>query len=102
MTRTAKTILTIFGGDFSNMANTCVCGREQPASGQKRAALMNSLKWFALSLFGLLFAGPAALAGEGDLAIPDLHNGFFVIFGYKISPWWLLFDGAIVIAGTLG
>src|SRR5205807_3839930 len=35
------------------------------------------------------------------LAIPDLHQGHFSTLG-GISAWWLLFDGACVIAGTLG
>ena len=49
----------------------------------------------------LCFAAPA-LAGEADLAIPDLHQGSFSIFGGKISAWNLLFFGSFVICGTLG
>ncbi|MDX1964582.1 MAG: sodium-translocating pyrophosphatase [Pirellulales bacterium] len=41
-------------------------------------------------------------ASEADLPIPDLHAGNFNILGIQISAWWLLFSGAIVIAGTLG
>jgi len=56
--------------------------------------------------FGLLalwiLGSTTALAGEADLAIPDLHEGKFVIFGQEISAWNLLFGGAIVITGTLG
>src|SRR5205823_7916676 len=39
---------------------------------------------------------------EKDLAIPDLHEGHFNIFGGEITAWKLLFYGACVIAGTLG
>src|SRR5262249_12297621 len=48
----------------------------------------------------LLTAGPAR-AGEAALAIPDLREGHFTIFGQSISAWNLLFYGACVIAGTL-
>ncbi len=41
-------------------------------------------------------------AGEAELAIPDLHQGSFTLFGQTISAWNLLFCGAIVITGTLG
>jgi K(+)-stimulated pyrophosphate-energized sodium pump len=50
----------------------------------------------------LLLAGGTARAGEADLAIPDLHEGHFNIFGQSVSAWNLLFWGACVIAGTLG
>jgi K(+)-stimulated pyrophosphate-energized sodium pump len=58
----------------------------------------NLFKWITLSL--LPTAG--AFASELDLAIPDLHNGMFHIFGYAISSWDFLFYGAMIIAGTLG
>lgn len=45
---------------------------------------------------------PAAHAGEADLAIPDLHQGTFIIAGQPISGWNLLLCGSSVIAGTLG
>jgi K(+)-stimulated pyrophosphate-energized sodium pump len=48
----------------------------------------------------LAFAAPA-LAGEADLAIPDLHEGKFDSLG-GISAWNLLAGGALVICGTLG
>ena len=48
----------------------------------------------------LLLTGSQAGASEGDLAIPDLHEGTFTSLG-GISAWWLLFWGACVIAGTL-
>jgi len=41
-------------------------------------------------------------ASEANLAIPDLHEGTFHIFGGEISSWNFLFYGAIIIAGTLG
>lgn len=51
-----------------------------------------------------LFVGScfSALASEADLAIPDLHEGTFHIFGGTISAWDFLFYGALIIAGTLG
>jgi K(+)-stimulated pyrophosphate-energized sodium pump len=49
----------------------------------------------------LLLAAPA-MASEADLAIPDLHNGKFEIFGTTITAWQLLFYGSFVILGTLG
>jgi K(+)-stimulated pyrophosphate-energized sodium pump len=41
-------------------------------------------------------------ASEADLAIPDLHEGTFHIFGSDITSWDFLFYGALIIAGTLG
>ncbi|MEX0977775.1 MAG: sodium-translocating pyrophosphatase [Pirellulales bacterium] len=49
-----------------------------------------------------LLSGSTAWAGEADLAIPDLHEGYFTIAGQTISAWNLLFYGALVITGTLG
>ncbi|MGZ3525607.1 MAG: sodium-translocating pyrophosphatase, partial [Thermodesulfobacteriota bacterium] len=44
----------------------------------------------------------AAFASEADLAIPDLHKGApYTLLG-GIRPWYLLFYGACIIAGTLG
>src|SRR5262245_36549304 len=62
---------------------------------------MRTLKLLALSLGVLLLAGSSLQASEADLAIPDLHEGWFTIFGMRINAWWLLFWGACVIAGTL-
>ena len=50
----------------------------------------------------LLFFGMTASASEASLAIPDLHQGKFNIFGQQISGWNLLAFGALVITGTLG
>ncbi|RPI90367.1 MAG: sodium-translocating pyrophosphatase, partial [Planctomycetaceae bacterium] len=52
-----------------------------------------------LAAFGLWSATPL-LAGEADLAIPDLKVGKF--FGGTVSGHDLLFYGSFVIAGTLG
>src|SRR6516162_3373422 len=49
-----------------------------------------------------LLASAPARASDTSLAIPDLHEGHFVILGHRISAWNLLFYGACVIAGTLG
>ncbi len=48
-----------------------------------------------------LLCGSTVLAGEAQLAIPNLHDGHFTIAGYEISAWNLLFYGALVITGTL-
>ncbi len=56
----------------------------------------------AATLAMWILSGTAALAGEADLAIPNLRDGFFTIAGQTISAWNLLFGGAIVITGTLG
>lgn len=56
----------------------------------------------ACSLPLLLLAASAAQASEADLAIPDLHQGTFTIFGRTITAWNILFYGAWVICGTLG
>ncbi len=55
----------------------------------------------AAGLALLALASPA-LASEASLAIPDLHEGKFIIFGQSITAWNLLFYGAMVITGTLG
>jgi K(+)-stimulated pyrophosphate-energized sodium pump len=49
-----------------------------------------------------LLSSSTAMAGEADLAIPDLRAGHFTIAGQEISAWNLLFYGALVITGTLG
>ena len=62
---------------------------------------MKKIKNFVLILSLLLGVGMPAQASEADLAIPDLHEGTFHIFGLEISSWSFLFWGAIIIAGTL-
>lgn len=55
-----------------------------------------------LSLNLLQFFPVITFASEADLAIPDLHKGApYTLLG-GIRPWYLLFYGACVIAGTLG
>ncbi|MFO0811192.1 MAG: sodium-translocating pyrophosphatase [Gemmataceae bacterium] len=69
---------------------------ESPAQQSRR------LPWIAVAaLTSLLFVAAPALAGEADLAIPDLHAGKFDSLG-GISAWNLLFYGSFVILGTLG
>jgi K(+)-stimulated pyrophosphate-energized sodium pump len=63
---------------------------------------MQTVKRIVLSLAMLLVAATTVHASEADLAIPNLHAGEFIIFGMKISAWWLLACGAMVICGTLG
>ncbi|GHU67254.1 K(+)-insensitive pyrophosphate-energized proton pump [Bacteroidia bacterium] len=62
---------------------------------------MKKIKHFVLLLTGLLCGGLSSFASEADLAIPDLHEGTFHIFGGDISSWNFLFYGALIIAGTL-
>jgi K(+)-stimulated pyrophosphate-energized sodium pump len=54
------------------------------------------------SLCLLLLFGMTATASEASLAIPDLHQGKFNLFGQQVSGWNLLAFGALVITGTLG
>ncbi len=63
---------------------------------------MNKLKFY-LSVIGMLFASVMSIhASEADLAIPDLHEGTFHIFGMEMTSWSFLLYGALVITGTLG
>jgi len=65
--------------------------------------LKNSrLKFMFLTGIFYLFVPLTVWAGEADLAIPDLHKGApYTLLG-GIRPWYLLFYGACIIAGTLG
>src|SRR5438309_900499 len=63
---------------------------------------MKSAKLFTWSMLVLLVSASALRAGDADLAIPDLREGYFTIMGQRISAWNLLFYGSFVIAGTLG
>ncbi|MFO0972455.1 MAG: sodium-translocating pyrophosphatase [Phycisphaerae bacterium] len=54
------------------------------------------------ALAAMLMMAAPALASEADLAIPDLHQGTFHLFGKTITAWNLLFGGAAIIAITLG
>jgi K(+)-stimulated pyrophosphate-energized sodium pump len=54
---------------------------------------------------GILHQGLLALMAfrdEGSLAIPDLDQAKFNLFGHAISGWSLLLYGSFVISGTLG
>jgi K(+)-stimulated pyrophosphate-energized sodium pump len=63
---------------------------------------LNDVKRIFFMLFGLFVVPIAVFASEADLAIPDLHKGApYTLLG-GIKPWYLLFYGACVIAGTLG
>jgi K(+)-stimulated pyrophosphate-energized sodium pump len=55
-----------------------------------------------LASVALFLLGSTAMAGEADLAIPDLSLGSFTIAGHTIDAWHLLFYGSFVIVGTLG
>src|SRR5512139_4344029 len=64
----------------------------------KKVKLLQMMLVAVANLLGPL----AALASEADLAIPDLHKGApYTLLG-GIKPWYLLFYGACIIAGTLG
>jgi K(+)-stimulated pyrophosphate-energized sodium pump len=52
-----------------------------------------------LSIF--LVSSLGSFASEADLAIPDLHQGTYEIFGGVVSSWDFLFYGALIISGTL-
>jgi len=61
------------------------------------------VKWMLLVIVIAHLVFPLALwASEADLAIPDLHKGAPYTMLGGIRPWYLLFYGACVIAGTLG
>jgi len=62
---------------------------------------MGKLK-FLLMFAGLFLFSGISFASEANLAIPDLHEGAYHIFGSTISAWDFLFYGALIIAGTLG
>ena len=55
-----------------------------------------------LASIAVFLLSSTALAGEADLAIPDLKLGTFTIAGQQITAWNLLFYGSFVIVGTLG
>ena len=67
---------------------------------RKTAHLATRIVGAALAVW--LLSATSAWAGEADLAIPNLHDGKFIIGGNEISAWNLLFGGSFVILGTLG
>jgi len=66
--------------------------------------LRTRIPTFAVLVTGLVWLCSAAVASasEADLAIPNLHDGHFDIFGKSISAWNLLAGGAFIICITLG
>ena len=60
------------------------------------------MKRAVLLLFAALLITGKAHASEADIKIPDLHQGFFNIFGHVVKAWDFLFYGALVICITLG
>ena len=62
---------------------------------------MKKIKNVLLLMSLFLGYGLSAHASEADLAIPDLHEGTFHIFGGVVSSWNFLFCGALIIAVTL-
>jgi K(+)-stimulated pyrophosphate-energized sodium pump len=60
---------------------------------------MQFIKRSLIFLGLLIMSGIPALASEADLAIPDLHQGYFVNFG--LDAWHLLLYGSVVIVFTL-
>lgn len=55
-----------------------------------------------ISIFLISNISTKLYASEADLAIPDLHEGTFNIWGQIVSAWDFLFYGALIIVGTLG
>jgi K(+)-stimulated pyrophosphate-energized sodium pump len=83
-------------------AATPVAGEVPP---RRFACSTNFSRWAQRALFAiaLIACNAGSLwASEADLAIPDLHQGRFVIFGNEISGYNLLLYGSFVICGTLG
>src|SRR3569833_1618035 len=56
----------------------------------------------ALAIALVLVASQTAMAGEADLAIPELSKAHFSIQDHKPTGYQILFYGAFVICGTLG
>ena len=63
---------------------------------------MNKLMKFFFLTCMLLGLCLNVQASEADLAIPDLHQGTYHIFGGTVTSWDFLFYGALIIVGTLG
>lgn len=63
---------------------------------------MNRLKSVVWFLGLTLLSAAPLLAGEADLAIPNLEEATFDLFGKEIDGWRLLLIGSFVITGTLG
>jgi K(+)-stimulated pyrophosphate-energized sodium pump len=63
---------------------------------------MKTLRRTLLTAGLFLLGNMAVFASEADLAIPDLHRGAPYTMLGGITPFNLLFYGALVICGTLG
>ncbi len=63
---------------------------------------MNILKRLSLLSGFILLTAMQVFASEADLAIPDLHHGAPYTKLGGITPFNLLFYGALIICGTLG
>ncbi|MBP1664934.1 MAG: pyrophosphate-energized proton pump [Bacteroidetes bacterium] len=63
---------------------------------------MKNMKRAVMLILSSLFVSVSTFASEADIAIPDLHEGTFLIFGNQITAWNFLFYGALVICFTLG
>ncbi len=63
---------------------------------------MKNMKRAVMLILSSLFVSVSTFASEADIAIPDLHEGTFHIFGNQITAWNFLFYGALVICFTLG
>ncbi|HEX6962231.1 MAG TPA: sodium/proton-translocating pyrophosphatase [Lacipirellula sp.] len=86
----------------SNQAVHRTDGEANTASAALHRGLSLWLKPLFFGLMLLVGAAAPAVASEADLAIPDLHQGHFDLFGTEVSAYNLLFYGALVICGTLG
>jgi len=62
---------------------------------------MKQFKRAGMLLLASLLTTAKTFASEADIAIPDLHQGSFHIFGQVIKAWDFLFYGALVICFTL-
>jgi len=76
--------------------------KQPPAAGSWIGSMAGFVKLILLAVASLAVTAAVARAGEADLAIPNLHEGTFTIFGGTISAFDLLLYGALVITGTLG
>ena len=62
---------------------------------------MNKSKILLLSVGFFLLGGTPLFASEANLAIPDLRDGVFHVFGIEMTSWKFLAYGALIITGTL-
>jgi len=62
---------------------------------------MKQFRRAGMLLLASLLTTAKTFASEADIAIPDLHQGSFHIFGQVVKAWDFLFYGALVICFTL-